>query len=79
MAKELRGPTHRTTLNLPVDLLREAEAIVGTSSPTEAVVVALETLVAQRHLRELLDMDLPDLTPEALDEMRRPRFRPEDA
>lgn len=75
----MRRPMHRTTLNLPIDLLAEAQEAVGTSSPTVAVITALEELVAQRHLRELLEMDLPDLTPEALEAMRRPRFTAEDA
>jgi Arc/MetJ family transcription regulator len=63
----------RTTLVLPVDLLQDAERLLGTPSHTEAVIVALEELVARRHREELLRMDWSDLTPEALDEMRQPR------
>ena len=60
----------RTTLVLPVDLLQAAERLLGTSSHTEAVIVALEELVSRRHREELLQMDWSDLTAEALDGMR---------
>jgi len=67
----------RTTLVLPPDLLDDAERLLGTRSHTEAVVAALEELVARRHREELLRMDWSDLTPEAVEEMRRPREFPE--
>jgi Arc/MetJ family transcription regulator len=63
----------RTTLVLPVDLLQDAERLLGVRSHTEAVVIALEELVARRHREDLLRMDWSELTPEAVDEMRRPR------
>lgn len=65
---------HRTTLILPVDLLREAEEAVGSTSATETVTVALRELVARRRRERLLTVDLPDLTPQSVDEMRQPRF-----
>jgi hypothetical protein len=43
------------------------------TSHTDAVNAALEEYVANRRLRRLLDMELPDLTLEAVEEMRRPR------
>jgi hypothetical protein len=67
------GGRKRTTLVLPVELLRDAERLLGTRSHTEAVVLALEELVARRHREELLRMDWSDLTPEAVEAMRRPR------
>ena len=71
-SKHHRG-RKRTTLVLPADLLEDAERLLGTRSHTEAVVVALQELVARRHREELLRMDWSDLTPEAVDAMRRHR------
>ena len=61
---------------LPVDLLREAKQETGTTSATVAITTALSELVARRRRARLLDVDLPDLTPEALDRLRRPRLEP---
>ena len=61
-------------MNLPVDLLHEAEQAVGSSSATETVTLALRELVALRRRARLVEIDLPDLTPESLDQVRRPRF-----
>lgn len=69
------GPTIRTTLNVRADLLAEAEAELGTHSHTEAVNEALEEYVATRRLRKLLEMELPDLTLESVQEMRKTRFQ----
>jgi hypothetical protein len=66
-------PKRRTTLILPIALLEEAERLLGVASHTDAVVIALEELVARRHRRGLLEMDWSDLTPEAVDQMRLPR------
>jgi hypothetical protein len=68
-----RVRTHRTSLNLPIDLLQKAKAQLGTTSPTEAVTAALEEFVARRQIEALLAMELPDLTLEAVQEMRQPR------
>lgn len=70
---------HRTTLILPVALLREAEEAVGSTSATETVTVALRELVARRRRERLLSLDLPDLTPRSVDRLRRPRFPTTDA
>jgi Arc/MetJ family transcription regulator len=70
---------HRTTLILPVALLREAEEAVGSSSATETVTIALRELVARRRREHLLAVELPDLTPENVAEQRRPRFPVADA
>jgi hypothetical protein len=70
---------HRTTLLLPVELLREAEAAVGSTSATETVTVALRELVARRRRERLLTVDLPDLTSGTVDELRQPRFPAADA
>lgn len=64
---------HRIALNLPADLLSAAEKELGTTSPTVAVTKALEEFVPRRAMDRLLAMDLPDLTPEVVDGMRRDR------
>ena len=71
--KPSSASTMRTTLNVRADLLREAEAELGTNSHTTAVNAALEEYVANRRLRRLLEMELPDLTLESVEEMRRTR------
>jgi Arc/MetJ family transcription regulator len=65
---------HRTTLNLPVELLAEAERELEMDSATETVTVALRELVASRRRARLLEMELPDLTLASLEELRRPRL-----
>ncbi len=64
---------HRTTLNLPVDLLAEAEKELEMSSATDTVTLALRELVASRRRARLLQMELPDLTLASLEELRRTR------
>ena len=64
---------HRTTINVPEDILVQAQEAFGTRSPTVAIRRALEEAVARHHRQRLLEMDWSDLTPEAVDEMRRPR------
>lgn len=60
-------------MNLRADLLSEVETDLGTTSHTTAVNAALEEYVANRRLRQLLEMELPDLTLEAVEGMRQPR------
>jgi len=62
-----------TTLDLDQSLVREASAVLGTSRTTDTVHAALADVVARRRRALLVRMDLPDLTPEALDEMRAAR------
>ncbi len=62
-----------TTLNLDVDLLREAQRALGTREATETIHRALEDVVAREKRRQLLDMGLGDLSPERLEDMRRNR------
>lgn len=65
---------HRTTINLPLTLLEEAERELGSASATETVTTALREFVAARRRARLLALDLPDLTLESVEELRRPRF-----
>lgn len=57
----------RTTLDLPEDLLRDAQTTLGFQSKTDTVIMALRNLVRQHRVDELkglmgkvrLDIDLP--------------------
>jgi Arc/MetJ family transcription regulator len=57
----------RTTLDLPDDLLQEAQRLLGFKSKTDVVVLSLRELVRRRHLEGLkellgdvtLDVDVP--------------------
>lgn len=70
----LRQPrtTRRVTLNVDEALLENAKELLGTDSMTEAINGALEEYVSLQMRLRFLERDL-DLTPEMLDELRRPR------
>jgi len=59
-----------TTLNLDVELLQDA---LGTSRTTETIHLALAEVVNRRRHQRLAARDLPGLTPETLEGMRRDR------
>ena len=63
----------RTNMNVDMGLLARARRVLHTSNTTETVHAALEDVVRRSRLESLAARDLPDLTPEALDEMRAPR------
>jgi Arc/MetJ family transcription regulator len=63
----------RTSLNLDLDLVAEAQDVLGTSGTTETVHRALQDVVRREHLRRLQERTFEDLTPEVLAERRRPR------
>jgi Arc/MetJ family transcription regulator len=63
----------RTSLNLDLDLVAEARAALGTRGTTDTVTRALEEVVRTQKLRELAERTFEDLTPEALEELRRTR------
>lgn len=64
---------HRTTVNLPVALLRDAQEALGSTSATETITAAVREMVARRRRGRLLDAELPDLAPAAVESLRRPR------
>ena len=68
-----RAVTKRTSINLDVDLVDEAKAVLGTSEVTETIHLALAEIVRMQRLRRLASRDFPDLTPATLAELRRPR------
>ena len=63
--------TKRTSINLDVDLVDQAKAVLGTSEVTETIHLALTEIVRMQRLRRLASRDFPDLSPAALAEMRR--------
>ena len=65
--------TKRTNINLDVDLVAECAAVLGTRQTTETVHRAMRDVVARAHRERLAAHDFPDLTPGAIEEMRRPR------
>ena len=67
------GPIKRTTINLDVGLVQDAKRVLGTANTTDTVHRALEEIIRRDALRRLAAREFPDLTLEAIGEMRRPR------
>jgi Arc/MetJ family transcription regulator len=67
----------RTNMNVDMELVEKVAAILGTKTTTATVHAALDEVIKLQLRRELADHDFPDLTPEALEEMRRGRDFPE--
>jgi hypothetical protein len=63
-------------MNLNFALVSEAAAVLGTEQTTETVHAAMRDVVARARRRRLAARDLPDLTPEAVEEMRKQRLGP---
>jgi Arc/MetJ family transcription regulator len=63
----------RTSLNLQTDLVAEARAVLGTRTTTDTVHRALAEVVRREKLRQLAEERFDDLTPDALEELRRTR------
>jgi Arc/MetJ family transcription regulator len=61
----------RTSLNLDVDLVAEAREVLGTNGTTETIHRALQDVIRREHLRRLAAETFEDLTPEALEDLRR--------
>lgn len=59
-----------TTIDLDLELVRDAAAVLGTTRTTDTVHAALAEVVARQRRAALARMDLPDLTPEAVETMR---------
>jgi Arc/MetJ family transcription regulator len=68
-----RPMKRRTSLNLDIDLVAQARDVLGTNGTTETVHRALEDVIRREHLRRLAERTFEDLTPEVLEELRRPR------
>ncbi len=68
-----RRTIRRTNINLDTELVRSAAAVLGTAQITETVHAALREVVDRAARQRLANCDFPDLSPETLDEIRRPR------
>jgi Bacterial antitoxin of type II TA system, VapB len=62
-----------TTMNLDTELLDQAREALGTRQATETVHRALEEVVAYHRRLWLAEYEFPDLTPESLERIRKPR------
>jgi Arc/MetJ family transcription regulator len=65
--------TKRTNINLDRELVEAAAAVLGTAQTTETVHAALREVVDRAARQRLAGREFADLTPAALEEMRRPR------
>jgi predicted nucleic acid-binding protein/Arc/MetJ family transcription regulator len=65
--------TKRTNINLDRDLVEAAAAVLGTAQTTATVHAALRDVVDRAARQRLTGRDFADLTPAALEEIRRPR------
>ncbi len=70
-----RSAVRRTNINLDGELVTAAATILGTTRTTDTVHAALRDVVARAARERLAQRDFSDLTPDALEELRRPRTR----
>jgi Arc/MetJ family transcription regulator len=63
----------RTNINLDRELVEAAAAVLGTAQTTETVHAALREVIERAARQRLAARNFADLTPAALEEMRRPR------
>lgn len=73
----MRVMRKHTTIDLDLELVRDAAAVLGTTRTTDTVHAALAEVVARQRRAALVRMDLPDLTPESVEAMRAARLTPE--
>jgi Arc/MetJ family transcription regulator len=69
------GVVKRTNINLDMDLVDEAAQELGTQRTTDTVHQALREVIARARRARLAQRDFEDLTPDALETMRRPAGR----
>ena len=72
--KEKKHTVRRTSLNLDFGLVDEAREALGTRGTTETVHAALREIVLRDRRRRLLARDFSMLTPELIEELRRPEL-----
>ena len=63
----------RTSLNLDLDLVGQARELLGSKGTTDTVHRALEEVVRREKVRRLAAEPFEDLTPDALEQLRKPR------
>jgi Arc/MetJ family transcription regulator len=69
----MKPNVRRTSLNLDMELVAEVREELGTRNTTDTVHAALRDVARRAALRRLAEWDFEYLTPERLEEMRRPR------
>jgi Arc/MetJ family transcription regulator len=69
------GVVKRTNINLDMDLVEQAARELGTERTTDTVHEALRGVVARARRARLAERGFEDLTPDALDALRRPAGR----
>ncbi len=67
-----RTTIRRTNINLDMELVEAAAAVLGTARTTDTVHAALREVVGRAVRERLTQRDFADLTPSALEDMRRP-------
>jgi Arc/MetJ family transcription regulator len=72
--KEKKHTVRRTSLNLDFGLVDEAREALGTRGTTETVHAALREIALRDRRRRLLARDFSMLTPELIEELRRPEL-----
>jgi len=65
----------RTNINLDMNLVEQAAHELGTKRTTDTVHQALREVIARARRARLAQRDFEDLTPEAVEAMRRPTGR----
>jgi Arc/MetJ family transcription regulator len=63
----------RTSMNLDTALVAQARGVLGTTGTTDTVHGALSEVVLRDRRRRAASLRFDDLTPEALQRLRRPR------
>lgn len=70
LSRMARTAIKRTNINLETDLVDAAAHVLGTNRTTDTVHAALRAVVDRDARAHLARRDFPDLTPEALKELR---------
>lgn len=63
----------RTNINLDTELVDAAAAVLGTARTTDTVHAALRAVIDRADRERLAERDFADLTPDVLEQVRRPR------
>jgi Arc/MetJ family transcription regulator len=64
----------RTNINLDAELVDAAAAVLGTERTTDTVHAALRAVIDRAARERLAQRDFDDLTPDVLEQVRRPRL-----
>jgi Arc/MetJ family transcription regulator len=64
----------RTNINLDTALVDAAAVVLGTARTTDTVHAALRAVIDRAARERLAQRDFADLTPDVLEQVRRPRY-----